>query len=79
MTREELLHAVPIRTRNGLYLVALKHIPQPVRDQFERDLYATACPVDDELGVFAFAWDWSCWVCGEWWGRGPDWVPSVEK
>ena len=70
MTKQELLAMVEIHLRNGTpFLVALSSIPQPWRDDFAKDLFGSACPIDEKLGSCAYAWDWISWVNGTWIGR----------
>lgn len=67
---QELARAVPIHTHRGRrYFVRIEEIPEPLRSQFIEALRGSACPVLNEEGPLAFAWDWEAWIERRWTGR----------
>lgn len=69
MTYDELIAAVPVCDFRGRpYYIRLKDIPEPWRQQFERAIFGSACPVIEGEGACAYAHDWKSWVSGNWYG-----------
>lgn len=82
MTSDELLAAVPVREFRGRpFFVRIQDVPEPWRQQFERALMGSACPVIDGEATCAHVTDWKSWVYGTRYGghNGPTGLEALTK